>query len=103
MSFRVFNSTRASRKTDSVHRIFGRLPLHDVKTFDLMTIKTLPDITPAQSCHRPLVSLACHLPTEMIFPVNPINIWITRDIFIKNDYCEVHCSAPPGISIEMPV
>ena len=79
-----------ARQADLVQCIPDGFPLHEMTTIDLVTIKAIPNIGSAQCCFGPIVSLALHFLSVLVFPVNPINTLIRRDIVVEDYHRKLH-------------
>ena len=61
---------------DFVDRVFFRFPLNNVHAVDFVAIKAVPDVLPGQCGHGPVVPLADHLFSDVIFPFRPLHLGI---------------------------
>ena len=74
---------------DFVDRVFFRFPLNNVHAVDFVAIKAVPDVLPGQCGHGPVVPLADHLFSDVIFPFRPVHLGIGRDVFVEDDDREI--------------
>ena len=62
-------------------------------SINVVAVQTVPDVFPAQSSHGPVVPLADHLFSHVIFPFLPIHLRIGRDVFVQDDDREIQATA----------
>ena len=62
-------------------------------SINVVAVQTVPDVLSAQSGHGPVVSLADHLFSYVIFPFPPIHLRIGRDVLVQDDDREFQASA----------
>ena len=63
-------------QADFVDRVFLGFPLHHMKPVDLVAVEAIPDVFTGEGGHRPMVALADHLLSDMIFPFLPVHLGI---------------------------
>ena len=64
-----------------------------MKSIDMIAIEAIPDVFAGQRGHGPMVPLADHLLSYMIFPLPPVHMGIWRDVFIQDDDREIQAEA----------
>ena len=62
-------------------------------SINVVAVQTVPDVFPAQSGHGPVVPLADHLFSHVIFPFLPIHLRIGRDVLVQDDDREIQAAA----------
>ena len=77
---------------DFINRFFFGFPLHNVHSINVVAVQTVPDVFPAQSSHGPVVPLADHLFSHVIFPFLPIHLRIGRDVLVQDDDREIQAA-----------
>jgi len=63
-----------------------------VHAVDVVAVQAVPDVLPRQSGHRPVVPLADHLLSHVIFPFRPVHLGIGRDVFVEDDDREIQAA-----------
>ena len=62
-------------------------------SINVVAVQTVPDVLSAESGHRPVVSLADHLFSHVIFPFLPIHLRIGREVLVQDDDREIQAAA----------
>ena len=77
-------------KADPVEFLGCRLPLHEMQRVDVVDFKAIPDVFSFQRRLRPVIALARHQFPVVVFPVGPFELRIEGNMFVQNDYGEIH-------------
>ena len=62
-------------------------------SINVVAVQTVPDGLPTQSGHGPVVTLADHLFSHVIFPFPPFHLRIGREVLVQDDDREIQAVA----------
>ena len=57
---------------------------------DFIPFKAIPDVVTSQGAFGPMIALADHLFSVLVFPVAPFHVRICSNVLVENDDREIH-------------
>ena len=56
---------------------------------NVVALQAVPNVLARQCGHRPVITLADHLLSDLILPLDPFQLWVGGDAVVQDDYGEI--------------
>ena len=56
---------------------------------NVVALQAVPEVFTRQCGHRPVITLADHLLSDLILPLGPFHLWVGGDAVVQDDYGEI--------------